>query len=63
MVEIVFHKEGVFQSPLQQRLVVREADENYYIKYALSNRGGFYPKSDWEIEKALEDYVNTYEEK
>ena len=43
--------------------VVREDDENFYIKYELSNRGCFYPKSDWELEKALEDYANTYEEK
>ena len=55
--------EGIDMKYKGRDMVVREDDENYYIKYALSNRGGFYPKSDWEIEKALEDYVNTYEEK
>ena len=29
MVEIVFHKEGVFEPSLQQRLVVREADDMF----------------------------------
>ena len=42
--------------------VVREDDENYYIKYELSNRGGFYSKADWELEKVLEDYMNTHQE-
>lgn len=55
--------EGIDMKYKGRDMVVREDDENYYIKYALSNRGGFYPKSDWEIEKALEYYVNTCEEK
>lgn len=44
-------------------LIVREDAENFYIKAESSNRGGFYPKADWELEEALEDYANTYEGK
>ena len=43
-------------------LIVREDAENYYIKFETSNRGGFYPKADWELEEALEDHANTYRE-
>ena len=51
--------EGIDTKYKGRDFVVREDNENYYIKYELINRGGFYPKSDWELEKALEDYVNT----
>lgn len=44
-------------------IIVREDAENYYIKDESSNRGGFYPKADWELEEALEDYAKTYDGK
>ena len=44
-------------------LIVREDAENYYIRLETNDHGGFYSKADWELEKALEDHPNAYEEK
>lgn len=55
--------EGVFMEYKGRDLIVREDAENYYIKFETSNRGGFYPKADWELETALEDHANTYKGK
>lgn len=55
--------EGVEMEYKGRDIIVREDAVNFYIKYESSNRGGFYPKADWELEEALEDHANTYEGK
>lgn len=59
----VYKVEGVEMDYKGRDIVVREDTENYYIKFETNNRGGFYPKADWELETALEDHANTYEGK
>lgn len=39
-------------------VIVKEDSENYYIDFRTGLGEGIYPKSDWTLDKALEDQAN-----
>lgn len=43
-------------------VTVKEDEKNYYINFNTGLGDGIYPKSDWTLEKALEDQLNLYKE-
>lgn len=43
-------------------ITVREDGENLYVDFNTGLGDGVYPKSDWTLEKAIEDQANIYKE-
>lgn len=43
-------------------VTVREDREDFYVNFNTGLGDGVYPKSDWTLEKAIEDQANIYKE-
>lgn len=43
-------------------ITVHEDSENYYVNFNTGLGDGIYPKTDWTLEKAIDDQENIYKE-